>query len=43
MTKQAFNEEGIARIQKVLAAAPGTEVLRPYFLSLLAEACTATG
>jgi len=45
MAEQARNEEGIARIQKVLALAraTGTGLMRPYFLSLLAQACMKTG
>ena len=45
MAQQGRNEEGIAQIQEGLAVyrATGTEVARPYFLCLLAEACTQTG
>ena len=45
MTEQRHNEEGIALIQEGLAAsrATGSELYRPYFLCLLAEACTQTG
>jgi predicted ATPase len=42
MAEQGRNEEGIAQIQEGLAAsrATGAELYRPYFLCLLAEACT---
>jgi predicted ATPase len=45
MAEQGCNEEGIAQIQEGLAAsrATGAELLRPYHLCLLAEACTETG
>ena len=45
MAEQGRNEEGIAQIQEGLAAsrATGAELLRPYFLCLLAEACMETG
>jgi predicted ATPase len=44
MAEQGHNEEGIAQIQDSLAGirAAGTELARPYFLCLLAEACTQT-
>ncbi len=43
--KQGRNEKGIAQLQEGLAAcrSQGVEVLRPYFLCLLAEACMETG
>jgi predicted ATPase len=42
MAEQGCNQEGIAQIQEGLAAsrATGSELSRPYFLCLLAEACT---
>jgi predicted ATPase len=42
--EQGRNEEGITQMQEGLAAsrATGTEVNRPYFLTLLAEACMET-
>jgi predicted ATPase len=42
---QGRNEEGIAQVQEGLAAhrATGAELLRPYHLCLLAEACMKTG
>jgi predicted ATPase len=45
MAQQGRNEEGIAQIQEGLAASRTTraEVYRPYFLTLLAEACMETG
>jgi predicted ATPase len=45
MAEQERKEEGIALIQEGLAAtrATGAELWRPYFLSLLAEACMETG
>jgi predicted ATPase len=45
MTEQGRNEEGIAQIQEGLAAsrATGAELLRTYYLCLLAEGCTETG
>jgi adenylate cyclase len=45
MVEQEPNEEGIAHIQEGLAAsrAVGAELLRPYNLCLLAEACKETG
>ena len=45
MAEQGHNEEGIAQIQEGLAAyrATGAELNRPYFLCLLAEACTKSG
>ena len=45
MAQQGRNEEGIAQIQEGFAAyrATGTELLRPYLLCLLAEACMETG
>jgi predicted ATPase len=45
LVEQGRNEEGIAQIQEGLGAsrATGTELRRPYFLTLLAEACTETG
>ena len=45
MTEQGRNEEGIAKLQEVLAAsrAAGAELWRPYFLCLLAEASMETG
>ena len=45
MAEQGRNEEGIAQIQEGLAAsrATGAELMRPYFLCLLAEACMETG
>ena len=45
MAEQGRNEEGIAQIQEGLAAfrATGAELVRPYFLCLLAEACMETG
>jgi predicted ATPase len=45
MAEQGRNEEGIAQIQESLAAsrAMGTELWRPYFRCLLAEACMETG
>ena len=45
IAEQGRNEEGIAQIQEGLAAsrATGAELLRPYFLCLLAEACMETG
>ncbi len=45
IAEQGRSEEGIAQIQEGLVAsrATGTEVARPYFLSLLAEACMETG
>jgi predicted ATPase len=45
MAEQGHNEEGIAHIQEGLATsrATGTELARPGFLCLLAEACRETG
>ena len=45
MAAQGRNEEGLAQIQKGLAAsgATGAELLRPYHLCLLAEVCGKTG
>jgi len=45
MAEQGRNEEGISLIQEGLTAyrATGAEVDRPYFLTLLAEACRETG
>ncbi len=45
MAEQGRNEEGIAQIQEGLAAvrATGTELVLPYDLCLLAEACRETG
>ncbi len=45
IAEQGRNEAGIALIQEGLAAsrATGTELYRPYFLCLLAEACMETG
>jgi class 3 adenylate cyclase/predicted ATPase len=45
MAEQVRNEEGIAQLQKGLAAsrATGAELLRPYHLCLLAEAYIQTG
>jgi class 3 adenylate cyclase/predicted ATPase len=45
ISEQGRHEEGIAQIREGLAAyrATGSEILRPYFLTLLAEACMATG
>jgi predicted ATPase len=45
LAEQGRNEEGIAQIQEGLAKsrATGTELRRPYFLTLLAEACRETG
>jgi predicted ATPase len=45
MAEQGRSEEGIAQIQEGLAAfrATGAELMRPYFLCLLAEACMKTG
>jgi predicted ATPase len=45
MAEQGHNEEGIAQIQDGLDAsrAIGAELARPYYLTLLAEACTETG
>jgi class 3 adenylate cyclase/predicted ATPase len=45
LTEQGHDDEGIAQIHEGLAAAraTGTELLRPYHLCLLAEACTKTG
>jgi predicted ATPase len=45
MAEQRRNEEEVAQIQEGLAAirATGAELNRPYFLCLLAEACTETG
>jgi predicted ATPase len=45
MVKQRRNEEGIVQIREGLAAsrATGAELLRPYHLCLLAEACMGTG
>jgi predicted ATPase len=44
MAEQGHSEEGIAQIQEGLAAsrATGTGLGRPYFLTLLAEACMKT-
>jgi predicted ATPase len=44
MAQQGRHEAGIAQIQEGLAAsrAIGTELWRPYFLTLLAEACVKT-
>jgi hypothetical protein len=43
--EQGSNEEGIAQIQEGLAAyrATGSELVRPYLLCLLAEACMQAG
>jgi predicted ATPase len=45
MAEQGHREEGIAQVQEGLAAhrATGAELLRPYHLCLLAEACMETG
>jgi len=45
MVEQEHNEEGITQIREGLAAtrATGAELVSPYFLCLLAEACMATG
>jgi predicted ATPase len=45
MAEQGRSEEGIAQIQEGLAAfrATGAELMAPYFLCLLAEACMETG
>jgi predicted ATPase len=45
MAKQGRNEEEIAQIQEGLAASRATraELNRPFFLTLLAEACMETG
>jgi predicted ATPase/class 3 adenylate cyclase len=45
MAQQGRHETGIAQIQEGLAASRviGTELWRPYFLTLLAEACIQTG
>jgi len=45
IAEQGHNEEGIAQIREGLAAsrATSTELWRPYFLCLLAEACRDTG
>jgi len=44
MAQQGRSEEGIAQLREGLAGFSATEVLlRPYFLCLLAEACTETG
>jgi predicted ATPase len=45
MAEQRRNEEGIAQIQEGLAMsrATGSGLNRPYFLCLLAEACTKSG
>jgi len=46
MTEQGRTQEGIAQIQEGLANMPATEwseLYRPYWLSLLAEACGETG
>ena len=45
MAEQGHSEEGIAQLREGLAAsrATGAEVNVPYFLCLLAEACTETG
>jgi predicted ATPase len=45
LAEQGRNEEGITQIQEGLAAsrATGTELRRPYFLTLLAEAYMETG
>jgi len=45
MVEQGRDEEGIAQIQEGLAAsrARGAEMMRPYFLRMLAEACMKTG
>jgi predicted ATPase len=45
MAEQGRNEEGIAQIQEGLATARAVraELLRPYNLCLMAEACTETG
>jgi predicted ATPase len=45
MAEQGHHEEGITQIQEGLAAlrTTGSELLRPYLLSLLAEACKETG
>jgi adenylate cyclase len=44
MVEQERHEEGIAQIQEGLATARarGAELIRPYFLCLLAEACSKT-
>jgi adenylate cyclase len=45
LATQGFSEEGIAQLQEGLAAsrANGYELMRPYFLTLLADACIASG
>jgi predicted ATPase len=44
MVQQGRSQEGIAQLRESLAAFSPTEaLLRPYFLCLLAEACTETG
>jgi len=46
MVEQGRNEEGITLIQEGIAATragTGTELARPYFLTLLAEACGEAG
>jgi predicted ATPase len=45
LAEQGYSEEGIAQVQEGLAAhrATGAELLRPYHLCLLAEACMKTG
>jgi predicted ATPase len=45
IAEQGRHEEGIAQVQEGLAAyrAIGSELWRPYFLCLLAEACRETG
>jgi predicted ATPase len=45
IAEQERNEDGIAKIQEGLAATRGTgaELVSPYFLCLLAEACMETG
>jgi predicted ATPase len=44
MAEQGHNEEGIAQVQEGLAAyrATGAELMRPYFLMLLGDACRDT-
>ena len=45
MAEQGRNDEGMAQIQEGLAGirATGSQLNRPYFLCLLAEACTKSG